>query len=92
MKTLKMNIKSNHHRNAIFCNSEYGPTFGFGHDFYIDNNANTTMNSYPHLGSTYKLPKHKYGSKEAEIFFSVSNRFQYSYSLKLSIITTIIHR
>ena len=71
-----MKIKLNQHRNAIFCNSEYGPTFGFGHDIYIDNNANTTMNSYSFLGSTYKHPKYGYGKDEAQTFFSGSKRFR----------------
>ena len=74
-KPLKMKIKFNQHQNAIFCNSEYGPTFGFGHDIYIDNNANTTMNSYSFLGSTYKHPKYGYGKDEAQTFFSGSKRF-----------------
>ena len=54
-KPLKMKVKSNQHRNAVFFNSEYGPTFGFGHDVYIDNNANTTMNSYSFLGKVDRL-------------------------------------
>jgi len=75
-KPLKIKIKSNQHRNAIFCNSDYGPTFGFGHDVYIDNNANTTMNSYSFLGSTYKHPKYGYDKDEAQTFLAGSKRFR----------------
>jgi hypothetical protein len=75
-KPLKIKIKSNQHRNAIFFNSDYGPTFGFGHDVYIDNNANTTMNSYSFLGSTYKHPKYGYGKDEAQTFLAGLKRFR----------------
>ena len=42
-RPLKMKIKQNRHQSAIRCHSEYGPTFGGGHDIYVANNANTTM-------------------------------------------------
>ena len=41
---------------AIFSDSDYGPTFGGGHDLHISNNANTSGTSYSILGRTYELP------------------------------------
>ena len=41
---------------GIYCNSDYGPTFGGGHDLHISNNANISGASYSDLGHTYQLP------------------------------------
>ena len=41
---------------GINCNSDYGPTFGEGHDLHVSNNANTGGASYSNLGHTYQLP------------------------------------
>ena len=43
-------------QNAIYCKSDYGPTFGGGHDLHISNNADTSGKSYSNLGNTYQLP------------------------------------
>ena len=40
---------------AIHCMSDYGPTFGGGHDLHISNNANTSGSSYSNLGNSYHL-------------------------------------
>lgn len=37
----------------MYGNSNYGPTFGGGHDIYIANNAGSNANSYNNLGHTY---------------------------------------
>ena len=42
--------------NALNHNSAYGPTFGYGHDLCISNNANSNNNSNTNFGSTYQLP------------------------------------
>ena len=44
--------------NGIFYRSDYGPTFGGGHDFYIAQSANANSNSYSNLGHTYECPAH----------------------------------
>ena len=44
---------------AIRCSSEFGPTFGRGHDLYISTNANTGDVSYSNLGIAYQLPTGK---------------------------------
>jgi hypothetical protein len=44
--------------NAIYARSDYGPTFGDNHEFYISNNCNIDHTSYTWLGNTYD-PKGK---------------------------------
>jgi hypothetical protein len=39
--------------NAIYCNSYYGPTFGYNHDIYIANGCNGNASSYTILGSAF---------------------------------------
>ncbi|CAH3186037.1 unnamed protein product, partial [Porites evermanni] len=41
---VKVNIKSSLY--AIYTCSNYGPTFGNGHDLYLSNNAASNRNSY----------------------------------------------
>ena len=43
-------------QNAIYCQSDYGPSFGGGHDLHISTNANSSGSSYSNLGHTYQLP------------------------------------
>ena len=40
------------------CDSEYGPTFGNGHDLHISGNADRNNNSHSYLG-TYSFPARK---------------------------------
>jgi hypothetical protein len=75
-KPLKMKIDSKRHQYAIRCRSEYGPTFGGGHDIHIANNANTTMDSYSFLGRTYKHPQYGLNTNEAFTFLAGSHNFQ----------------
>ena len=42
--------------NAIYRSSSYGPTFGWGHDIYIANNANSNTHSYTNFGVSYSVP------------------------------------
>ena len=69
-----MKVHSNRHEYAIYCHSEWGPSFG--PDIIINNNANTTMNSFSNLGHTYKHPQYAYGSNEARTFLAGSKYFQ----------------
>ena len=51
----KLQLKSSsQYRYAIYTCSSYGPTFGYGHDLYIRNNANTNTGSYTNSGSSYQ--------------------------------------
>jgi hypothetical protein len=73
-KPIKMKVDSNEHENAICCDSEFGPTFGY--DINIYNNANTTMDSYSRLGDSYKHSQYAKGTHEAETFLAGSYEFQ----------------
>ena len=42
--------------SAICSWSNYGPTFGGGHDIHIADNANQNTGSYTDFGSSYSLP------------------------------------
>jgi hypothetical protein len=53
---LKMNVDPNRHDEAIYCDSDVGPTFG--NDIIIHTHANTTMDSYSILSINYSY----YGS------------------------------
>ena len=69
-----MKVDSNRHHNAIFCHSEWGPTFG--DDINIANNANTLMDSYFDLGDCYKYLRYEYGTDEAQSFLAGSHNLQ----------------
>jgi hypothetical protein len=71
-----MDIKLDRYNNAIYCQSNYGPTFGAGHDFMISDSSNNNRNSYSNLGHSYKFDKHTYGSNEAKMFLAGSYNFQ----------------
>ena len=65
---LKINVNPNENYRAICCNTSYGPTFGYGCDIHVSNNANTTMNSYSNLGSSYKHPAYGFETKKVRTF------------------------
>jgi hypothetical protein len=73
-KPVKMKIIIIFHQFAIICHSRYGPMFG--HDIFIANNANTTMDSYSYLGHTYSHPQYAQGTNEAKSFLAGSFHFQ----------------
>jgi hypothetical protein len=75
-RPIKMKIKTNFHQSAIRCHSEYGPTFGGGHDIYVANNANLTMDSVSNLGHSYRHPQYDEGTNEAKTFLAGSFEFQ----------------
>jgi len=74
-KPLKMKIDPNQHQHAIQCSLSSGPIFG-GCDIAIDNNANTTMDSYSQLGFFYKHPQYTKGTNEAKTFLAGSHKFR----------------
>ena len=41
---------------AIYRSSSYGPIFGYGHDIYIANNANSNTYSQANFGYSYSVP------------------------------------
>ena len=41
--------------NAIYCHSNYGPTFGDGHDLYIADKCNENSNNQNNTNNTYKI-------------------------------------
>ena len=41
------------HEPALYCKSDYGPTFGAGHDLH---NANISYDSHTILGCSYQCP------------------------------------
>ena len=72
----KMNNTS-YGSNAIYCDSNYGPTFGYG-DLAIGSYSNLKINSYSKLGSCYKHPVYAFESKEADSFLAGAYEFQLS--------------
>ena len=54
--SFKSTLKDENARYAICRHTRYGPTFGYGYDLFIVNNAGSNTNSYTSFGSSYKLP------------------------------------
>jgi hypothetical protein len=58
---------------AIFASDNYGPTFGGGHDFYINSDGSY---GYSNLGYAYQLPSFlSYGTTSAQSFLAGSYSF-----------------
>ena len=63
---------------AIFCRSDYGPTFGSvgdGHDLHISGKANIFTSSSVCLGETYNNPTYNDAESNADLFFTGETRF-----------------
>jgi len=66
---------------AIYKTPRYGPSFGYGHDIYIANNANSNTNSHTRFGYSYSVPSgvqdrktllagtYKFTPDEVEVFY-----------------------
>lgn len=55
----KLSLKANSSKNAIYCDGEFGPTFGGGHDLYISSESNANSKSHSeYLNSSYDCPPH----------------------------------
>ena len=52
----KSMVKEARSSNAIYSYSSYGPTFGWGHDIYIADNANQNTYSFTKFGTSYSPP------------------------------------
>lgn len=60
-----------HSKNAVYERSDYGPTFGGGHDLHIRDQANQHTGSYTNLGHTYNPPSGTiYGKNTAQTFLA----------------------
>ena len=69
--TVKMSVIYPHH--AIYAYDSYGPTFGSGHDFYINSDGSYC---YSNLGYAYQLPSFLiYGTTSAQSFLAGSYSF-----------------
>ncbi len=66
---VKIKIHPNEHHCAIYCDSDYGPTFGYSGDIHIADNANTTMNSCSDLGGTYSHPQYEEETMKLQHFW-----------------------
>ena len=57
---------------AIYRGSGYGPTFGYGWDIYIADNAKSNTNSYASLGHSYSVPS---GVQDKKTILPGTNKF-----------------
>jgi hypothetical protein len=75
-QALKMRVKTA--EKAIFCCTDYGPTFGHGNcDLIIRNNCHLNASSgTPDFAQTYAHPRYVHGSNEAKSFLAGSTPFQ----------------
>ena len=64
--------------HAIYRCSNYGPTFGGGHDIYIADEAASNTNSYGNLGYTYASPTgHSYGTTFTQTFLAGGSSYHF---------------
>lgn len=77
-KTCFEKYKVHHPNNAIYCNASYGPSFGAGHDLYL--NLSSFSTSYSNLGNSYtfKPPKNAQPNKYKGRRRYAYNQWQYS--------------
>jgi hypothetical protein len=66
------NVKPGRARYAIYCNPNYGPTFGGGHGVHISNNANGNQESNSNLANSYQPPP---GTAQANSLLAGSRNF-----------------
>ena len=74
----KMPVKRESREYAIYCKSDYGPTFGLGkdrYDLHISDNANIFTSSSVCLGETYNNPTNNDPESKADLFFTGETRF-----------------
>ncbi|PCH63879.1 MAG: hypothetical protein COC09_04660, partial [Gammaproteobacteria bacterium] len=49
---LKQKLVPNREDCLLYCQNDYGPTFGGGHDLHIADQCDTNSNSYANIGHT----------------------------------------
>ena len=62
-------IYYNKNSHNIYCKSDYGPTFGGGHDFYLCDNCNSSNSSSDSSGYSYETNGKKYAMAGEYNFF-----------------------
>jgi hypothetical protein len=65
-------VKPSCERYAIYCNPNYGPSFGGGYDVHISNNANGNQGSCSGFGYSYQPPP---GTAQANSLLAGSYNF-----------------
>ena len=70
-----VNIKSSRYSKAIYTCSDIGPSFGYGHDWSITNNAASNHNSYTYCDGSYPLPPGYSASGFSCQFYAGSYKF-----------------
>ena len=66
--------------NLIYCRSDYGPTFGGGHDLYIANNCNSNSSSHANFPNTYNwegLQKYSNGQQSYTAFSGATSGYNF---------------
>jgi len=61
--------------NAVYHQSNYGPSFGTGHDLCVYDSSNNNTNSIMKFNS-YDFPNGKIGEEGGKFFLGDSNKFQ----------------
>ena len=83
LSPFKAPLKDQNSVYAIGAYSSHGPTFGWGYDIYISDNAASNTNSYTGFNSYYQAPSgvsspttilagsYKFSPSEVEVFYLV---------------------
>jgi len=64
-----------HPENAIYHKSDFGPTFGEGHDLHISSDCHKNQSSYSILGHTYKCP-FGYNNDQSKNYLAGTHHFE----------------
>jgi len=62
-------------KESIYCNAQYGPTFGQGHDIYIGENLQNCYTNFLYSFSHPTIPASFYTKPEAKNYFCGSHKF-----------------
>ncbi len=73
--------------HSIYSKSDYGPTFGGGHDFYIASDSNSNLKSYSNLGHTFKHQDYPNNTEKAKSILAGSYNFK---TIEIEVFTKII--
>jgi hypothetical protein len=72
-----LKLKCIKYENSIYCNRQYGATFGGGFDICIHTDSDANNNSYSNLGHSFQLPLgHDYNADSTKSFLAGSYQFQ----------------
>ena len=76
LPSFKSTLRNEDNDYAIWRYSSYGPTFGWGYDLYIANDAESNTASYARLGYTYNVPVgYLYGQSNTDSLMGGSHGF-----------------